>query len=141
LKGVEGQILIVEDDAALRKLLRSDLETEGWSVVEAASGRQAMMYVARHQPALILLDLMLPEMNGIQVVDELRTSPAGRSIPIVVITAKDLSPAERQHLSSSVEQILQKGAYSRNDLLRQIRDLMYARQSYQGNRIVEEPHG
>jgi CheY-like chemotaxis protein len=72
------------------------------------------------------LDLVLPEMNGIQVVEELRTSPTSRPIPIVVITAKDLSPAERQHLSSSVEQILQKGAYSRNDLLRQVRDLMYA---------------
>jgi hypothetical protein len=65
---------------------------------------------------------MLPEMDGVQFIHELRTTLAGQSIPIVIITASDLTPADREHLDGSVEQILQKGSYSREELLREVRD-------------------
>jgi signal transduction histidine kinase/DNA-binding response OmpR family regulator len=115
-------ILIVEDDTALRELLRCTLERDGWPVSEAENGHAALAQVTRCHPALILLDLMLPEMDGVQFIHELRATPAGQSIPIVIITASDLTPAEREHLNGSVEQILQKGSYSREELLREVRD-------------------
>jgi signal transduction histidine kinase/CheY-like chemotaxis protein len=141
LDGALDDILIVEDDVALRELLRRTLEQAGWTVAEAENGPQALARVAEHPPGLILLDLMLPGMDGVQIVDELRSSAIGRAIPIVVLTAKDLSSAERLTLSRSVEQILQKGAYSRDDLLQQIRGLICDRQRHRGNLIVEELHG
>src|SRR6266487_4935595 len=115
-------ILIVEDDTALRELLRCTLEQDGWPVTGAENGQVALAQVTRCHPALILLDLMLPEMDGVEFIHELRATPAGRSIPIIIITASDLTSAEREHLNGSVEQILQKGLYSREDLLREVRD-------------------
>jgi signal transduction histidine kinase/CheY-like chemotaxis protein len=136
----QDEILIVEDDAALRSLLRRTLECEGWSVQEAENGRQALNYVAKHQPALMLLDLMLPEIDGIQVIDELRATVAGKSIPIIVLTAKDLLPNERQRINNSVSQILQKGAYSREELLRHVCDLVSAAQNRQTDYLIEVYH-
>ena len=91
-------------------------------MTEAENGQVALAQVTRCHPALILLDLTLPEMDGVEFIHELRATPAGRSIPIIIITASDLTSAEREHLNGSVEQILQKGLYSREDLLREVRD-------------------
>ncbi len=66
----------------------------------------------------------MPEMDGFTFVEELRQQEAWRSIPVVVVTAKDLTPDDCQRLTGSVEQILQKGAYSREELLREVRDLV-----------------
>jgi signal transduction histidine kinase/CheY-like chemotaxis protein len=137
----QDRILIVEDDAALRELLRRTLEHEGWAVQEAATGRQALDSIAKHQPSLILLDLMLPELDGVQVIDELRSTVGGQSIPIIVLTAKDLLPMERRRLTNSVSQILQKGAYSREELLRHVCDLVSAARNRRGNYQIEERHG
>jgi signal transduction histidine kinase/CheY-like chemotaxis protein len=119
-------ILIVEDDAALRELLHRNLDRAGWEAIEAADGRAALAQIAKRRPGLILLDLMLPELDGVQVIDELHATPAGQSIPIIVLTAKDLTPAEHQRLNGSVAQILQKGTYSSEELLRNISDLALA---------------
>jgi CheY-like chemotaxis protein len=140
-RSIQDRILLVEDDASLRELLRRTLEGEGWVVQEATNGRQALDSIARHQPALILLDLMLPEVDGVQLIDELRTTIAGRSIPIIVLTARDLSPIERRRLDNSVSQILQKGAYSRDELLRQVCDLVGATRNRQGSNLIEGRHG
>jgi CheY-like chemotaxis protein len=82
--------------------------------------------VAERRPDLILLDLMMPEMDGFQFLDEVRNQEASRSIPVIVITAKELTPEERQRLNGSVEKILQKGAYTREDLISEVRDLVTA---------------
>jgi DNA-binding response OmpR family regulator len=133
--------LLVEDDTSLRELLRRTLEREGWVVHEASNGRQALEAIARLQPALILLDLMLPEVDGVQVIDQLRATIAGRSIPIIVLTAKDLSSDERQRLNSSVSQIIQKGSYSRDELLRQVCDLVSATRNRRASNLIKERHG
>jgi CheY-like chemotaxis protein/nitrogen-specific signal transduction histidine kinase len=140
-RSIQDRILLVEDDASLRELLGRTLEREGWVVHEATNGRQALDSVARLQPALLLLDLMLPDIDGVQVIDELRTTTAGRSIPIIVLTARDLSPVERQHLNTSVSQILLKGAYSRDELIRQVCDLVSATRDRRGSDLIEERHG
>ena len=118
------QILIVEDDVATRQLLRRILETQGWAVTEADSGRAALDRLKVARPHLILLDLMLPEMDGFELIGELRKSHSGDPIPIVVITGKDLTPAESQQLNGYVEGVLQKGVYSCDSLLRDVRSIV-----------------
>jgi CheY-like chemotaxis protein len=119
-------VLIVEDDAALREMLRRRLEKEGWKTVEAGNGREALERMVENQPELILLDLMMPEMDGFQFLEEVRKHEAWRAIPVIVVTAKELTAEDRQRLNGSVERILQKGAYSREELLHEVRDLVTA---------------
>ena len=119
-----SQILVVEDDDATRKILRRILEKKGWAVAEADSGRAALEQLEIARPHLILLDLMLPEMDGFELIAELRKSHSRDPIPIVVITAKDLTTAERQQLNGDVERVLQKGVYSCDTLLRDVRSIV-----------------
>ncbi len=119
-------VLIVEDDAGMRGLLRRRLEKEGWKVIEAENGRAGLEQMEKNQPELILLDLMMPEMDGFQFLDEVRKHEGWRSIPVIVVTAKELTPEDRQRLNGSVEKILQKGAYGREELMREVRGLVAA---------------
>jgi CheY-like chemotaxis protein len=119
-------VLVVEDDADTRDMLRRLLTRENWAVTEATNGRVALERMAESQPELILLDLMMPEMDGFGFLEALRQQDAWRSIPVVVVTAKDLTPEDRQRLNGYVEQILQKGAYSREELLHEIYHLVAA---------------
>jgi CheY-like chemotaxis protein len=82
--------------------------------------------VAHTTPDLILLDLMMPELDGFGFAERLRAEPAWRTIPVLVVTAKDLTPGERLKLNGWVEQVLQKGAYSREELLTEVRALVRA---------------
>ena len=118
--------LIVEDDFMTRQMLRRILEKSQWEAVEAENGRVALDRVAENPPALILLDLMMPEMDGFEFLDELRRHEEWCQIPVVVITAKDLTPEDRARLEGRVERVIQKGAYSREDLLRDVRRLVAA---------------
>jgi len=115
-------VLVVEDDAATRAMTRNILEKEGWTVREAANGRVALEMMRRERPRLILLDLMMPEMDGFEFADRVRRHPEWGSIPIVVVTAHDLTVDERRRLSGYVETILQKAGDSHEVLLRQVRD-------------------
>jgi CheY-like chemotaxis protein len=105
-------------------LLRRMLYQEGWTVSEAKNGRVALERIAEHRPVLILLDLMMPEMDGFEFVAELRQHEEWHTIPIVILTAKDLTPEDRLRLNGSVERILQKGAYRREELLQEVRALV-----------------
>jgi signal transduction histidine kinase/CheY-like chemotaxis protein len=115
--------VIVEDDPASREVLRRTLEQDGWRVCEATNGREGLELLAAGIPDLILLDLMMPEMDGFEFVEALRSNPAWASIPVVVVTARELSSDERGRLESHVRKVLQKGALSRDALAREIRRL------------------
>ncbi len=119
-----GLVLILEDMDVLREMLARTLEREGWRVIEAENGLVGLEKLAEATPDLILLDLMMPEMDGFQFVVELRKNPAWRTIPIVVVTAKELTPEDRAHLNGYVERIVQKGSYSREQLLGEVRELV-----------------
>jgi GAF domain-containing protein/DNA-binding response OmpR family regulator len=119
-------ILVVDDDADVRLLLRRMLEKAGYVVVEAEHGRVALARLAEVTPELILLDLMMPEMDGFEFLDELRRLPAGRSIPVVVFTAKELTPEDHRRLNGSVERTLEKGSVSREALLAEVGELVAA---------------
>ena len=117
-------VLIVEDDATTRDMLRRSLEREGCAVLEADNGRRGLERLQEQRPGLILLDLMMPEMDGFEFVATLRQRAEWRTIPVVVVTAKDLSQAERQRLQGNVERIITKGACSREELLRQVHEFL-----------------
>jgi len=117
-------VLVVDDDVTVRQLLRRMLEPEGYVVVEAENGRAALARLRDVSPSVVLLDLMMPEMDGFEFVAEFRRHEAWRAIPIVVVTAKDLSAADRERLNGYVHKILQKGAHSREQLLAEVRELV-----------------
>jgi signal transduction histidine kinase/DNA-binding response OmpR family regulator/HAMP domain-containing protein len=135
------RVLVVEDEADMREMLRRLLEKAGWVVSEATDGQAALACVVEDRPNLILLDLMMPEMDGFTFVEALRQQDAWRSIPIVVVTAKDLTPDDRQRLNGYVEQILQKGAYSQEALLHEVRHLVAAYVQPERPGPEEHPHG
>jgi signal transduction histidine kinase/CheY-like chemotaxis protein len=119
--------LVVEDDPASREMLRRSLENEGWVVVEADNGRTALDRLALKPPSVVLLDLMMPEMDGFEFLAEMHRHEEWRSIPVVVITAKDLTADERLRLNGHVSRVLQKGLYTRDELLEQVSQLVAAR--------------
>ena len=113
--------LVVDDLRDNRAMLRAALEREDWEVVEAEDGRAALEAFARHQPGLILLDLMMPVMDGFEFLRSLRAREDGRAVPVVVVTAKELTDDERRFLRACVENIVQKGALAHDALLAEIR--------------------
>ena len=115
--------LVVDDDPAAREIVGNALRSAGWSIHEAADGQQALDRLAEGRPELILLDLMMPVMDGFDFLVELHTHPEWREIPVIVLTAKDLSPEDRRVLSGRVEQVFEKGAESQDQLLGLIRKL------------------
>jgi CheY-like chemotaxis protein len=116
--GIVRRALVVDDDEASRTMLRRTLEARGWEVKEAENGRQALAVVAQECPDLIMLDLMMPEADGFEVVEALRGDAATASIPVLIVTAKELTDAERRRLSADVVGVLQKGIYTHADISR-----------------------
>jgi PAS domain S-box-containing protein len=117
-------VLVVDDDSATRQVLRRTLIKQGWSVVEAENGRVALERVATQKPSLIMLDMMMPEMDGFAFLAALRKDASSASTPVVVLTSKDLTPDERGQLTGNVERVLQKGAYSREALLSEVKSIV-----------------
>jgi PAS domain S-box-containing protein len=117
-------VLIVDDDEEHRQLVRAILETQGWVVREAANGRLALDALASGLPDMVLLDLMMPEMDGFQVVATLQENPAWRDVPIVIVTALDLTTEDRRRLSGGVEEILSKHAATSSELIARVGTLI-----------------
>jgi CheY-like chemotaxis protein len=116
----EQMVLIVEDEAETREMLRRALRKAEWQVLEAENGRVALERLNGTVPSLILLDLMMPEMDGFEFMQELRKRPACRQVPVVVITAKDITEQDRSRLNGGVARILQKSQLSMDDLVREV---------------------
>ena len=128
-RSIVSPILVVEDDATNRGALCRVLRREGLVVLEAVDGNAAMSLTETETPGLIILDLILPEFNGFDVLSEISKNDNWKHIPIIVITAKELSNEELKRLKKEVDCIFQKGDYSRNDLLKEIHTLT-AKPSY-----------
>jgi signal transduction histidine kinase/CheY-like chemotaxis protein len=113
----DGPILIVEDDAGARDMIRQTIEKMNLPAAEAGDGRQALTWLGAHPaPAMILLDLMMPEMDGFEVLDALAADARWREIPVIVITAKQLTAAERERLLRQAQKVIEKGSASRLDI-------------------------
>ncbi len=122
----DTRVLVVEDDDATRDIVRRTLEEVGCTVTEAENGLVGLERVATDRPSLILLDLMMPELDGFGFLDELHRRPDDADIPVVVMTAKDLTEDDRARLNGGVERILQKGTDLRKEIVTGLRQAMAA---------------
>ncbi len=121
-RGPGGDVLVVDDDPDMRRRLRSVLERDGWSVAEAGDGADALRSVLHAPPRLVLLDLTMPVMDGFAFLHRLRETPGCSDLPVVVLSARDISPAEREALSDA-DRVLRKGDVSLQEITDEVRHL------------------
>jgi len=121
-RDAEGDVLIVDDDPDIRERLRTALERQGWSVVEAANGREALEKVMHGPPRAVLLDLNMPVMDGFAFLHDLREKPGCADLPVIVFSARDLSAADRLRLRGA-DRIVSKTA-SLGELTGQLKGLV-----------------
>jgi signal transduction histidine kinase/DNA-binding response OmpR family regulator len=121
-----GRLLVIDDEQANRDLLVKVLEPAGFTVLVADGGREGIDLARNGQPDLVLLDLVMPELSGFDVVEALQGDESTRSIPIMVLTAKDLTAAEKQFLTGHVSTIMNRGSTATVDLLGQLRQVVAA---------------
>jgi signal transduction histidine kinase/CheY-like chemotaxis protein len=123
-----GKVLVVDDDPNARFLMSQAASKAGFDVTSVDNGEQAIDLLAKDTPSVILLDLMMPGMDGFDVINVLQQNDQWRKIPVIVVTAKDLSPQEQTLLMENSKAILQKGYYKRKELIKfisdQIKDVM-----------------
>jgi len=125
----ERRALIVDDESENREVLRRALENEGWQVGEAENGQVALEMLAEQAPSLILLDLMMPVLDGFEFVMEMHKLESSSAIPIVVVTAKDITEEDRRRLNGGVAGLIEKGGLDRESLLAQLREQVAATRS------------
>jgi CheY-like chemotaxis protein len=114
----ERRVLLIDDDGDGRRAVRVALRQDGWDVTEAENGRVALAQLADAHPSAIVLDLMMPEMDGFAFLEEMRKNPAWRDIPVVVVTAMYLTAEDRSRLNGGVERIIEKT--SRDEMLNEV---------------------
>jgi adenylate cyclase len=118
------RVLVVEDDAVQRERMLGWLEGPQWTVREAENGREALNRIQENKPDVILLDLMMPEMDGFAVVAALQKEAGWQDIPVIVITARDLDAKDRERLNSGVQSVLVKERFRPADLVERVRRLV-----------------
>jgi CheY-like chemotaxis protein len=126
------RVLVIDDDEGSRERIKSLLEREGWIVSEGLDGVDGLQKLENEKPDLVLLDLMMPRMNGFTFTIEVRKRPEFASIPIVVLTAKDLTAEDREQLNGSVARVISKTGYNRDQLLAELRQLVRLRTGVAG---------
>jgi DNA-binding response OmpR family regulator len=117
-------VLVVEDDPASREMLVRLVQKAGHTAIEARDGREALEILAKQRPQLVLLDLMMPHVDGFDFVERLRSSELGSGIPVLVVTAKSLTPDDLERLTGKVDDVLRKGAFRADELVSRIRTLV-----------------
>jgi CheY-like chemotaxis protein len=124
LDDAPSRVLVVEDDPHTRGWLSRILREDGWEVAEAENGLVALGRMSIAHPDLILLDLLMPEMDGFEFVEELRQHEETRHLPIVVLTAADLSEEDYDRLNGSIKRILHKRPSGREEILSTMREVV-----------------
>lgn len=120
ITGRAQSALIVDDSSAARGLLKSQLNRLGWTIHEAAGGAEALEKCAAVRPGVVVLDLMMPNVDGFEFLSLLRATPEGKDTPVLVVTAMDLDPAQRRRLKQQAAAVVSKGSLRGNDLIAQI---------------------
>ena len=118
-----SKVLIIDDDPKSVELLSTFLASEGYEILKAYGGKEGIDKTFLWKPDLIFLDLMMPEVSGFDVVEKLKTTPETNSIPIIVVTAKDLTQTDKEKLNHDVSLVVKKGQYSRERFLNDIASL------------------
>ena len=127
----QGRLLVVDDDPQVVDLVRQLLEGEPYEVVAAADGLEALEAIAQKRPDVILLDLLMPRMDGFAVIDRLQQDPQDRQIPVIVLTAKTLTAAEHAVLEQSVLTVIQKRGLDRDTLIQELRGALQTHRDQQ----------
>ena len=136
-----GSVLLIEDDPQSRKLTQRQLQRLDLQVTETCNGREAIAWLSTNPaPGMILLDLLMPEMDGFSVLDAIETNPEWRHIPVVILTGKDLSTAERELLEGRVRDVIAKGSVSAKDLASVVRQTLRSHRSA-GDTVAEAVGG
>ena len=120
--GKSKHILVIDDDSATRIILRKMLVKDGWRVDEAENGKVALDRIKKEKPELILLDLLMPVMDGFELLKVLKAEDAWKNIPVIVITSKDLTEEDYAFLTGNVDRVIQKGKYTRKELILRINE-------------------
>lgn len=119
------KIAIVEDTAEARRLIRRILQSQGsFTILEASNGREGLELIQRELPDLVVLDLMMPEMDGFSVIEALRAKPETATIPVIVATAKELTVDEKSRLSGQIQSLMQKGDFLNDEFLEEVKALI-----------------
>jgi threonine synthase len=119
------KIAIVEDTPEARRLIRRILQSQGnFTIIEATNGREGLEMIQRELPDLIILDLMMPEMDGFSVLEALRSKPETAAIPVIVATAKELTPDEKNRLGGQIQSLMQKGDFLNDEFLEEVKALI-----------------
>jgi threonine synthase len=119
------KIVIVEDTGEARRLIRRILQSQGnFTILEAENGRAGLELIQKEQPDLIVLDLMMPEMDGFTVIEALRSKQETATIPVIVATAKELTPDEKNRLGGQIQALLQKGDFLNDEFLEEVKSLI-----------------
>jgi threonine synthase len=119
------RVAIVEDTAEARRLIRRILQSQGnFTILEATDGREGLEMIQRELPDLIILDLMMPEMDGFTVLEALRARPETATIPVIVATAKELTPEEKSRLGGKIQSLMQKGDFLNDEFLEEVKALI-----------------
>jgi signal transduction histidine kinase/CheY-like chemotaxis protein len=134
----DDAVLLVEDDRDMREIMYRQIEKGGWKIIEACNGSHALELIKRNRPGLIILDLMMPEMDGFELLHILSSNPDWKSIPVIVVSAKELSQAELEDLQGNVNRIFQKGSYPCETLLQEIDRLLSATMQRKYNEEVDQ---
>lgn len=129
-------VLVVEDEAALVTLLRYNLEREGYRVIEAGDGEEALVLTEEETPDIVLLDWMLPLMSGIEVCRRIRRTPAGRDLPIIMLTAKGEEGDKVRGLESGADDYVTK-PFSPAELIARMRAVLRRVQPGMSSEMLE----
>ena len=126
LRSVENtddrELLVADDDPAVVDLVSQLLEGDGWTVRRAANGQEALDEIARKRPDVLLLDLMMPVLDGFGTLQQLRENPDTRDLNVIIITARDLEAHEREELQRNATRIIEKNGLDRERILRELKE-------------------
>lgn len=123
--GEPPRILIIEDNEVATMQIKTLLAESGFTIFTAASGTDGLDMINKAIPDAIILDLMMPKIDGFQVLDQIRSTPETAQIPVLVLTAKELTPEEKTQLQRNhIRQLIQKGNVDRDQLLHSIKQLL-----------------
>jgi threonine synthase len=119
------RVVVVDDTSEARRLIRRILQSQGdFEISEATNGRDAIELVTRERPDLVILDLMMPEVDGFAVLDALRSRPETANIPVIVATAKELTVDEKSRLQGQIQSLMLKGDFLNDEFLDEVRSLI-----------------
>ena len=120
-----SRVVVVDDTAEARRLIRRILQSQGdFEIFEATSGREAIELVTRERPDLVILDLMMPEVDGFAVLDALRSNRETANVPVIVATAKELTVDEKSRLQGQIQSLMLKGDFLNDEFLEEVRSLI-----------------